>query len=237
MKNVFRGVENHRLHSAKVIGVSTLIGVVAGLVCVLYRLLLTQAEELSFALYDVVAQNRAYIPALFVGLAVMGYLIGRLVERYPLISGSGIPQVKATIMGHIRGSWLSTLLAKLVGGTVAIIGGLSLGREGPSIQLGACVGQGVSDRFGTSQSEKRIYIASGASAGLAAAFHAPLSGMMFAMEEIFKYFSPMVLLSTMVAAASADVVSKLFFGIDNVFHFQITQSIPVGYYGLLLVLV
>ncbi|WP_409969525.1 ClC family H(+)/Cl(-) exchange transporter [Bengtsoniella intestinalis] len=228
--------QSNQSHSARVIGISTLIGVVAGLFCVLYRLMLTEAEELCFALYAWVGNNRLYMPVLFVALALTGYLIGRLVEQYPLISGSGIPQVKATIMGHIRGTWLSTLLAKLVGGTVAVLSGLSLGREGPSIQLGACVGQGISRRFATSKTERRIYIASGASAGLAAAFNAPLSGVMFALEEIFKYFSPMILLSTMVAAISADFISKVFFGITNVFSFEITQSIPIAYYWLFLIL-
>lgn len=225
-----------RFKSTKIIGISTLIGVIAGLFCVLYRLMLTRAEEFCFSIYSFISQNIAYAPVLFIFLALTGFLIGLLVEKYPLISGSGIPQVKAIIMGQIRGSWLSTLLAKLVGGTVAVMAGLSLGREGPSIQLGACVGQGISRKFATSQTERRIYVASGASAGLAAAFNAPLSGMMFAIEELFKYFSPMILLSTMVAAISADFISKLFFGITNVFHFEITQSIPIEFYWLFIVL-
>lgn len=225
-----------RFQSAKIIGISSLIGVIAGLFCVIYRLMLTEAEEVCFGIYNFISANTKFIPVLFIGLAITGYLIGRLVEKYPVISGSGIPQVKATIMGHMKGAWFSTLIAKLIGGTVSVLSGLSLGREGPSIQLGACVGQGISNRFATSQTEKRIYIASGASAGLAAAFNAPLSGMMFAIEEIFKYFSPMILLSTMVAAISADFISMLFFGINNVFSFEITQSIPIEYYWLFLIL-
>lgn len=225
-----------RFKIAKNVGISALIGIVAGLVCVLYRLMLTYAEETCFSIYDFISQNISYAPLLFIALAITGFLVGLLVEKYSLISGSGIPQVKAIIMGQIRGSWLSTLFAKLFGGTVSVLAGLSLGREGPSIQLGACVGQGISRRFANSNTERRIYVASGASAGLAAAFNAPLSGVMFAVEELFKYFSPMVLLSTMVAAISADFISKLFFGITNVFHFEITQSIPIGYYWLFLVL-
>ncbi len=236
MKGTFRHLHPPRFQSVKTIGISLLIGVVAGLFCVLYRLMLTQAEALAFGIYDFVGQNYGYIPLLFIGLAVIGYLVGMLIERYPLISGSGVPQVTATITGHMNGSWLSTLLAKLVGCTASIMAGLSLGRAGPSHQLVASVGQGVSDYFATSPTEKRIYIASGASAGLAAAFNAPLSGMVFILEAIFKYFSPVVLLSTMVAAISADFVSKLFFGMGSVFNFEITQSIPMGYYWLFLVL-
>lgn len=220
----------------KIILISALIGILAGLVAVCYRLLLTEAEELSYAMYSFIDSNKRWMPLLFIGLAVTGYLIGMLTQKFPLISGSGIPQVKAQILGYIEGSWLSTLLAKLVGGTISIVAGLSLGREGPSIQLGACVAHGVANKFTDSPSEKRIYIASGASAGLAAAFNAPLAGVMFALEEIFKYFSPMVLLSTMVAAVVADYVSKLFFGISHVFDFQVTETVPIQFYWLFLVL-
>lgn len=222
--------------NTKVIAVSALIGVLAGFISVLYRLALSQAESLSFSIYGYVTAHQQYIPLLFVGLAVAGYGIGVLITKFPLSSGSGIPQVKARMAGYISGNWLPTLLAKFFGSCVAIVGGLSLGREGPSIQLGALVAEGVSDRLASDQTEKRVFIASGASAGLAAAFNAPLAGVMFALEEIFRYFSPMVLLSTMVAAIVADFISKLFFGITNVFDFQITQSIPIQHYWLFLVL-
>ncbi len=228
---------NHKGHkNVKIIAISTLIGVVAGLVSVLYRVMLSYAEEFSFSVYSFVADNSKYIPLLFIGLAAMGYFVGLLIKHKPLISGSGIPQVKARMMGYLSGSWFGTLVAKFVGGCMAIVGGLSLGREGPSIQLGALVAEGISEKCTTDRTERRVYIASGASAGLAAAFNAPLAGVMFALEEIFRYFSPMVLLSTMVAAIVADFVSKLFFGIGNVFDFTITQSIPIQYYWIFLVL-
>ncbi len=223
-------------NNIKIILISSLIGILAGLVSVLYRYALTAAEETSLAMYEFVGSHRMWIPILFIGLAMTGFLIGKLTKKYWLISGSGIPQVKAQITGYLEGSWLSTLIAKFIGGSVAILAGLSLGREGPSIQLGACVAEGVANKTNSTLSEKRIYIASGASAGLAAAFNAPLAGVMFALEEIFKYFSPMVLLSTMVAAIVADFVSKLFFGISHVFDFTVTEAIPIKYYGLFIVL-
>lgn len=222
--------------NVKIILISALIGILAGLVAVLYRYALTYAEHASFAIYDFVRANLAFVPLLFLGLALLGYAIGALTRKYPLISGSGIPQLKAQMTGYIKGSWLSTLLAKLVGGSASIVAGLSLGREGPSIQLGACVAEGVAGKFTDDPAEKRIYLATGASAGLAAAFNAPLAGVMFALEEVFKYFSPMVLLSTMVAAVFADFVSMLFFGMDSVFDFSVTQMIPIQYYWLFLVM-
>ena len=222
--------------NVKIISISAAIGVLAGVGSVLYRYALTFAEEFSFDMYEAVGNNKQNIPILFIALAILGYGIGALTRKVPLISGSGIPQVKAQISGYIEGKWLYTILAKFLGGTAAILGGLSLGREGPSIQLGACVADFVADEMTDSTTEKRIYLASGASAGLAAAFNAPLAGVMFALEEIFKYFSPMVLLSTMVAAVFADFVSKMFFGIEHVFHFDVTQSIEFRHYWLFILL-
>ncbi len=225
-----------RQRNVKIILISALIGVLAGLVTVFYRYALTWAEEISFAVYAFVRANLLFVPLLFMGLALLGYGIGALTRKYPLISGSGIPQLKAQMTGYIEGSWCSTLLAKLLGGSAAIVAGLSLGREGPSIQLGACVAEGVANKMTTDTAEKRIYLATGASAGLAAAFNAPLAGVMFALEEVFKYFSPMVLLSTMVAAVFADFVSMLFFGMESVFDFSVTQMIPIQYYWIFLLL-
>ena len=222
--------------SIRLVFVSALIGIVAGLVTVFYRFALTAAEDISVKMYQFIRTNSVWIPVLFIFLALLAYGVGLLNKKYPLISGSGIPQLKAQITGYIQGSWLGTLIAKFIGGTMSIIAGLSLGREGPSIQLGACVAEGLGEKLTHSLTEKRMYLASGASAGLASAFNAPLAGVMFSLEEIFKYYSSKVLLSTMVAAISADVVSKLFFGTEHVFHFNIEKSIPIKYYALFIVL-
>ena len=131
---------------------------------------------------------------------------------------------------------LSIIINKFIGGTISIISGLSLGREGPSVQLGACTGDIVSKKFNSTRLERRLLISSGATAGLAAAFNAPLSGVLFSLEEIYKYFSPLVLLATITSAVVADFISKQFFGLDPVFNFADTIPIPLHDYWLLLVL-
>ena len=80
-------------------------------------------------------------------------------------------------------NWLRVILAKFIGGVLAIGAGLSLGREGPSVQLGAAIGQGISRMLGRLRIEEKYLITSGASAGLAAAFNAPLAGVTFALGE------------------------------------------------------
>ena len=84
--------------------------------------------------------------------------------------------------------WLHILWVKLTAGIIGIGAGLSLGREGPSIQLGAVTAQGVSRLMGRTRMEERYLLTSGASAGLAAAFNAPLAGVIFALEELHRNF-------------------------------------------------
>nr|HML47913.1 chloride channel protein [Clostridia bacterium] len=120
------------------IGKSICIGVCVGAVASLYRLVLGKAETSAFALYAYFKGHTALIPLVFLGLGLLGYGVGCLSERYRFIGGSGIPQVKGSLTGHFDVPWLSTMAAKFVGGAASILAGLSLGREGPSIQLGAC---------------------------------------------------------------------------------------------------
>lgn len=223
-------------HSIKNIARSIIIGIIVGSVVSLYRVLLTASENLSFGSYDFLRENLVYVPLAVIALVVLAYMVGLMVKNNSMISGSGIPQIKGTIRGYFKNRWLSTLILKFVGGIISIFAGLSLGREGPSIQLGGCVAEGLGKASKRTKTEKKIFLASGASAGLAAAFNAPLSGVMFAIEEIYKYISPSILLSTMTAALSADFIVRNILGLDPIFSFNIPEVIPLGYYWVLIVL-
>ena len=164
------------------------------------------------------------------------WIVGRLVKWEPMISSSGIPQVEGEVSGRLSQNWKRVLPAKFAGGFLCMLGGLSLGREGPSIQLGAMAGQGISRALGRGKREEKFLMTCGASAGLSAAFHAPLAGMMFAVEEIHKTFSIPILLPVMTASVTADYIASHILGLDPVFHFQITEYLPQNYYWLLILL-
>jgi len=215
---------------------SVLVGAGAGAVASFYRLSLGRAEAWSFAMYDYFRARPQRIPLMFLALAALGYLVGLLSKRFPMIRGSGIPQVKGELTGRFEAPWFTTLAAKFLGGAAAILAGLSLGREGPSIQLGASVAKGIAQEWASSRAERRMMIAGGASAGLAAAFNAPLAGAMFAVEEIYKYLSPSLLVVVLVSAMTGDFVSKLAFGLTPVFSFKTTGEVPLRLYWVLLLL-
>lgn len=140
-------------------------------------------------------------------------IVGKLVKSEPNIKGSGIPQVEGQVQGLISLNWWPVLWKKFIGGLLAIGSGLFLGREGPSIQLGSAVGQGISNLTKGDDVEEKILLSSGAGAGLAAAFNAPLAGLMFVLEEVHHNFSPLLAITTFSSALVANFVSLNIFGL------------------------
>jgi len=181
-------------------------------------------DHINAALVQALHQHNIYSPAvaacLFGGLAALALLALLALRVEPLVSGSGIPQVELMVRGQMRMNWLRVLLCKFAGTLVSLSGGLSVGREGPSIMMGAAVGAGVGRLWGErgGQSLPR-YLVGGSVAGLAAAFGAPMAGMFFAFEEMKTIISAPMLLFTGVCALSAWFVVQVLFGFGLVFPF------------------
>ena len=167
---------------------------------------------------------------------VAGLLVAWLLKSEPNISGSGIPQVEGQLQGELEFHWWSILWKKFVAGIISIGPGLFLGREGPSIQLGAAVGQGVAQGFKKNGADRRIMIAAGAAGGLAAAFNAPIAGTMFVLEEVYHNFSPLVWITSLASAVGANFISLNVFGEVPVLHLVYNRPLPVSLYWHLLLL-
>ena len=212
------------------------VGLIGGFNVLLYRVALTFAGNWLIKILSYIKGNPFRCAVWFLILMALAWIVGRLVKWEPMISGSGIPQVEGEVSGRLSQNWKRVLPAKFAGGFLCMLGGLSLGREGPSIQLGAMAGQGISRALGRGKREEKFLMTCGASAGLSAAFHAPLAGMMFAVEEIHKTFSIPILLPVMTASVTADYIASHILGLDPVFHFQITEYLPQNYYWLLILL-
>lgn len=213
-----------------------IVGALAGLIAIIYRLLLTNAEDIYFTIVSFVKGNFILTILWFMGLVILGLVIAAFLKYEPYISGSGIPQVEAEVQGQIDQCWYKVLFAKIIAGTLCIVGGLSLGREGPSIQLGAMIGKAVSKFFKRIKTEERFLLTCGAAAGLSAAFNAPLAGIMFALEEVHKNFSTSALVSVMCASLTGDFLSRQIFGLSPSLHFTLEISLPLNQYAWLLVL-
>ncbi|WP_025729106.1 ClC family H(+)/Cl(-) exchange transporter [Atopobacter phocae] len=209
-----------------------LVGIVAGSGAVLYRYLLSYAGEFSHSLYS--KHTVSSIAITFTILLLMGWIAGTLLKRAPLSSGSGIPQVTGELLGEMDMSPRPVLLSKFVGGLTSMIAGLSLGREGPSIQIGAVLGKWVAKRLNLDLTEERVLITAGASAGLSAAFNAPIASTLFVLEEVHKNLAPLFLVPALLAGITADYISKNIFGLTPSFAIKINQMLqPKDYIWLL----
>ena len=236
--NTYRSLNHWHSFQFKLFWEGIVVGIFSGLVISLFRFLLTKAEEWRTDLYEQLTQlPDLYTAGWFAVLLVIGAVLYKLTTYEPMAGGSGIPQVKGVILGFMRMNWFRVLWVKLAGGVIGLGAGLSLGREGPSIQLGAVTAQGISRFWGRSRMEERYLVTSGAGAGLAAAFNAPLAGVIFSLEELHRNFSAVVLLPSMTAAMTSTFVSRLLFGRALTFNFQSIPRVPLDIHILYAILV
>lgn len=147
--------------------------------------------------------------------AAMLLLAVLLVRRVaPEAAGSGVQEIEGALDGVRPLRWRRVLPVKFIGGVLSLGAGLVLGREGPTIQMGGGLGRMVHDGLRRSDEEAHVLTASGAGAGLAAAFNAPLAGVLFVLEEMrpqFRY-NVVSVLAVLVACATSDAVVRLMLG-------------------------
>ncbi len=213
-----------------------IVGAVAGGTAILYRLALAGGEEILYKIINFVQGNPLLMALWFLALFCLALIVGRIVQWEPMTAGSGIPQIIGEMKGYFDPEWRKVIAGKLAGGILCIFGGLSLGREGPSLQLGAMSGKAVARALKKDRTQERYLVTCGASAGLAAAFNAPLAGIMFSLEEIHKNFSAAILISIMVASVAADFISEHVFGLSPVFHFEVNAVLPLDSYWVIILL-
>lgn len=214
----------------------TIIGFLTGLVVSLFRLSIEKSLSYFQSLYVAIGHGNVQALIIVIILNVLClFFVSWLLKKEPNISGSGIPQVEGLLMGELTVNWWSTLWRKFVAGILAIGSGLMLGREGPSIQLGASIGQGIAKYRQLSHNKSKSLIASGAAAGLSAAFNAPLAGVMFVLEEVYHSISPFVWVGALTGATVADFFSTVMFGQTPVLAVGHLNIFPVRLYWLLLI--
>ena len=208
------------------------VGIITGIIVSFYRWGLEEIGILrgkyfsQFTLNNPIGLLKMWLIFIAVGL-VVNYLF----KKFPKTSGSGIPQVKALILGRMDyNNWFFELLAKFGAGILGIGAGLSLGREGPSVQLGSYVGYGISKIFKRDTVERNYLLTSGSSAGLAGAFGAPLAGVTFSIEEIHKYLSGKLLICVFLSSIVSDFVGRRIFGVQTSFDIAIKYPLPINPY-------
>ena len=215
--------------SFSVLFMAAIVGTLAGLVGTYFEIAVhfvseTRTEWLKSEIGSVLP---LWLAAILISgaLAFIGYY---LVHRFaPEASGSGIPEIEGA-MDNIRPvRWWRVIPVKFFGGMGALGSGMVLGREGPTVQMGGAVGRMVTDIFRIKDDDTRhSLLASGAAGGLAAAFNAPLAGIMFVVEEMrpqFRY-SLISIRAVIISAIMANIVFRAINGQEAVITMPQYQS-------------
>ena len=212
-----------------------LVGIFSGIIVGTYTLMLKK-----MSIFRTFFTTNLEFHKIFIGIAVfiiMGLVMQFMLAKYPLISGSGIPQVSGLLTKKVKFKWFGELVTKFVGGILAIGAGMSMGREGPSVHLGALVGSGIKKLTRRSEVEEKYLVTCGASAGISSTFNAPLAGVIFSLEEIHKFFSPLLLICVMVASGTSNFVSRMILGSHTSFQYNFILPKDIPYYVIALVTV
>lgn len=193
---------------------SIFIGVLSGLLVVCFRVSIEWIKLLTLGSAPHPGQLRLiFIPA------IAGLVVAALVQLFfPQARGSGVNQTKAAL--YVYNGYISfkTVMGKFLTSAIAIGSGHSLGPEDPSLQIGAGVASMISRRLHLSRQKLRLFAPVGAAAGLAAAFNAPISAILFVIEEVIGRWSAAILGSVVLSAISSVVVARWFWGSEPLFR-------------------
>lgn len=228
--------ENEKLSLIKYLLSSAIIGTGVGLMLTIYRLMVKYGQVYSKQIYNFGRQSLFKGFIIIILFALVGMLVGYFTKKDPKIGGSGIPQVTGQIKDIMKVNWKSVLPLKFFGGFLALVSGLTVGREGPSVQMGASFGQAYGELGKLNKENRKIFITAGAAAGLSAAFNAPISGLMFVLEELQQRFNKLIFISALVAASCAAYVGDLILGADPVINIGSLSLISLSHYPLLILL-
>ena len=209
---------------------SLLAGAASGLLGAVFRLSLDQADRFRDALItwahgETLAGFLLVIVTCAAATAVAAWLVRRFA---PQAEGSGIPHVEAVMRGELPPALFRLIPVKFFGGLLAIGSGLALGREGPSVQMGASTAHLVGKLFRRNEDDCKTLLAAGAGAGLATAFNAPIAGAVFVLEELVRRFDTRITIATLGASAGAIAVARVLLGNTPDFH---VEALPYPVFG------
>ncbi len=209
---------------------SLLIGALTGLAVVAFIVL---TERLGMRLYPVgsAAWRRVLIPV--AGSLAMGFLLFRY---FPYARGSGVPQTKAALFARDGFISLRTVLGKFLCTATTLASGIPLGREGPSVQVGAGIGSVLGRWLGLSPEKVKALIPVGAAAAIAAAFNTPMAAVLFSLEEVMGDMNAPILGSVVLASATSWAMLRLLLGNNPLFHvpqYELVHPMELGIYALL----
>ena len=191
------------------IGYGLLTGVLTGATIFLFKFLAGQAEHWSRELYTMAKGSFPAVCLVFLILVTLAFIMSRIHKAAPECKGGGIPRSEGILRGILPFRWFKTLLGTFFGSMISFFAGLPCGSEGPAVLIGTSLGCMTGKSSKNQTALNRHVMSGGAAAGFAVATGAPLSGILFALEEIHKRFSPVLVLTVSMAVLSATGTNHL----------------------------
>lgn len=221
-----------RAHEDKILlMLSLVISAIVGLTVVAFVVL---TERLGSMLVTAGPVQRLLSP--LVGSLVGGWLLYRF---FPDARGSGIPQTRVALVLQKGVIGLRTVIGKFICSAISLGSGVALGREGPSVHIGAGIASAAARRLGLSDENVKSLVPVGAAAAIAAAFNTPLAAVLFTLEEILADLHARVVGSVVIGAATSWIVLRLILGDEPLFHvpaYQLVHPLEFLIYAFLGVL-
>lgn len=208
---------------------SGLMGFLIGTGIAGYRSLLTGCDLLRRGLYETLRGSppeRTVVPVL--SFAALSVLIAWACRTRPRIKGGGIPQIKDPQFQTPSRDWLIDMPLKFFTTVLSLGMGLSLGKCGPAVQISSYIGKGFGTLFPRPPEAERARVKSAGAAGFAAVFNAPLSGILFAVEELGMPLSPLFLVRSLSAAAAAHLTAAAWLGTGALFDFSAIEALSLS---------
>ena len=229
-RKIFKQTEHffEGIARSKIILQAILVGLISGVLVVLFKVSINKLFNIIqnfLSQFDIMHKLLIFPIITTIGGLISGILVFKFA---PETRGSGIPFVKMVLarMGNI--TRIRSIIVKFIAGVAGIGTGLSLGREGPSVQLGAGAGALVAKFFKMKGANQGKLIAAGAGAAIGATFNAPIAGTIFVLEELVNKFSSSLLFPVLVATVTASSIARYFLGNNPSFVIpQITRHFTV----------
>ena len=210
-----------------------IVGVLTGALIFLFKIASSKVMHISESVYAAVRANPKYLPLLILGVSAIGFIAAILLKYAKECRGGGIPTAIASIRGLIPLKWLQGLFGLFLSSMLTYIAGVPLGNEGPSVQMGAAVGKGSSDLFirKNKLAWERYMMTGGACSGFAIATGSPISGIIFALEEAHRRFSPAIFMvasiSVLTGSITQSALARIFSVSTSLFHLSISEVLPM----------
>ncbi len=205
-----------------------IVGLVSGIVGSAFRYVLQNIEVFRDNFYNIVEKSNIYswFFPIFIGISGVAVSLFLIKKFAPEASGSGVQEIEGALDNLRPLRWKKVIPVKFIASLFSLGSGFLLGREGPTIQLGANIGKMIKDIFKQADDENNPLISAGAAAGLASAFNAPFSGIIFVIEEMHGHFKHnfFSVAAIMLASGTSDLVSRVLIGANPVIKMTLFKA-------------